>query len=122
MFKFANNWRYYKEQLNNSKAVINKFENNLKLTITLNKNDEFFDLLIPKYDKNELLNREKVLKLKILCPNFPLKTKETKDHFYGFTKNVIKNSKEVNMLLNSWKDFHNYWIIKVLLLFYVNQI
>ena len=50
----------------------------MKLTITLNKDDEFLESIIPKYDKNVPIDKEEALKLKIFCSNFPHKPNETK--------------------------------------------
>ena len=71
----------------------------MKLTIILNKDDEFLESIIPKYGKNEPIDREEALKLKIFCSKFLHKPNETKT-VYRLTEKVIKNSKEVNMLLN----------------------
>ena len=128
-----------KEQLKNSKVNINKNskKNEMKLNITLNKNDEELQLIIPKYDKNEQIDKEEILKLKTLCSNLLFKinegftTDEGFDDNKGFTNKIIKNDDEMNLILNaihkkpnlkikvkllytptleenSWRDFHNY--------------
>ena len=128
-----------KEQLKNSKVNINKNskKNEMKLNITLNKNDEELQLIIPKYDKNEQIDKEEMLKLKTLCSNLLFKinegftTDEGFDDNKGFTNKIIKNDDEMNLILNaihknpnlkikvkllytptleenSWRDFHNY--------------
>ena len=109
----------------------------MKLNITLNKNDEELQLIIPKYDKNEQLDKEEILKLKTLCSNLLFKinegftTDEGFDDNKGFTNKIIKNDDEMNLILNaihkkpnlkikvkllytptleenSWRDFHKY--------------
>ena len=129
-----------KEQLNNSKATINKNPNNgneIKLNITLNKNDEVLQFIIPKYEKNEQIDKEEFLMLKTLCSNLLFKisgcfaSDERFDDNIGFTNKIIKGIDEMNLILNaihkapnmklkvkllytptleenSWRDFHRY--------------
>ena len=128
------------EQLKNSKATINKNSNNgneIKLNIGLNKNDEVLELIIPKYEKNEQIDKEEFLKLKTLCSNLLFKisgcfaSDEGFDDNIGFTNKIIKGIDEMNLILNaihkapnmklkvkllytptleenSWRDFHRY--------------
>ena len=124
-----------KEQLKNSKAKIKKCgneENELLLSIKLNKNDEALVLIIPKYEKNLHMDKEEILKLKTLCSNLVYETEGNLiEDNEGFTNKIIKNKKEINTLLNwidkaprmklkikllytptleenSWRDFHYY--------------
>lgn len=131
-----------KEQLKNSKVSINKYANSnkkdeIKLSITLNKNDEELKLIIPKYERNEQIDKEEFLKLKTLCSNLLFKINgcfvscEGFDENKGFTNKIIKDINEMNLILNaihkkpnmklkvkllytptleenSWRDFHRY--------------
>ena len=124
-----------KEQLKNSKAKIKKCgneENELLLSIKLNKNDEALVLIIPKYEKNLHMDKEEILKLKTLCSNLVYETEGNLiEDNEGFTNKIIKNKNEINTLLNwidkaprmklkikllytptleenSWRDFHYY--------------
>lgn len=128
-----------KEQLKQSKVQINKCpnkRNEVKISITLNKKDETLELIIPKYNKNEQIDKEEILKLKTLCSNLLYKingyygTEEGNNHNIGFTNKIIKNNDEANLILNSihkgpninlkvkllytptleensWRDFHH---------------
>ena len=129
-----------KEQLKNSKANINKNSNEIKLNIALNKNDEELELIIPQYKSNEQIDKEEFLKLKTLCSNLLFKINRyfasdeelnNIEENAGFTKKIIKDFDEINLILNginkkpnmklkvkllytptleenSWRDFHKY--------------
>ena len=61
-----------KLQIKNKKVKIysetgNK--NNIKLSIILDKEDEPLILIIPKYNENEEIDKEEILRLKTICAN-----------------------------------------------------
>ena len=121
-----------KLQIKNKKVKID-FEtgnkNNIKLSIILDKEDEPLILIIPKYNENEEIDKDEILRLKTICANLDKNNNENNEDLRGFTNEIIKNSEEADMLLNwinekgtklkiekrlykpekdinSWRDFH----------------
>jgi hypothetical protein len=125
-----------KIQLKNKKVKIDSEENlnEIKLKIILNKEDEPLILFIPKYNENEKIDMDEMLRLRTINLNLEKNNKNndlslnTQD-LRGFTSEIIKNGEEADMLLNwinekgtnlkiekilykpekdknSWRDFH----------------
>ena len=126
-----------KIQLKNKKVKIDSEENNtneIKLSIILNKEDEPLILFIPKYNENEKIDMDEMIRLKTINLNLEKNNKNNDISFNtrdlrGFTNEIIKNREEADMLLNwinekgtnlkiekilykpekdknSWRDFH----------------
>jgi len=125
-----------KLQLKNKKVkIINEANdiNQIKLVITLDKENSPLTLIIPKFIENEQIDQDEILRLKTISVNLGFynnninSANESKD-LRGFTNEIIKNREEADMLLkwidregthlkvkriykptkekNSWKDFH----------------
>ena len=98
------------EQLKARVKINSNKKDEMQLNIALNKNDEELQLIIPKYEKNEQIDKEEFLKLKTLCSNLLFKINGcfiSDEGFgdniknYGFTNKIIKDINEMDLILTA---------------------
>jgi len=111
--------------------IIQKYENEIECSFLLNEDNKKLKLIIPKYNKNEVMDIQDIIGLKTLYTN--LKSEYEKiigkvdngetptpndghNYFRGFTNKIIKNVDEANTLLG-WIDKKPNIILKVKLLY-----
>ena len=111
--------------------IIQKHANEIECLLLLNEDNKKLKLIIPKNNKNEVMDIQDIIRLKTLYTN--LKSEYEKiigiidngetptpndrnNYFRGFTNKIIKNMDEANTLLG-WIDKKPNIILKVKLLY-----